>query len=89
MNLEWDDDNIEHVGDHDVDPDEIEEALKERFLKVRGREERYLFLAQTEAGRYLTVVATSRREGVWRVITARDMNAHERRRYRTWKRRQQ
>ena len=88
MNLEWDEDNIEHVSDHNVDPDEIEEALQEKFLKIRGREDRYLFLAQTEAGRYLTIVAVSKGDGVWRAITAREMDRRERRRYRAWKQRQ-
>lgn len=42
----------------------------------------YLVLGQTAGGRYLAVVLAPLGGGLWRVVSARDMNDAERRRYR-------
>ena len=46
-----------------------------------GREGSALLYGRTFSGRYLVVVLSPKGEGVWRVVTARDMTEHERRGY--------
>ena len=77
--FEWDDENIEHIADHGVSPEEVEEACYHRPYVLKGREGRYLVYSQTGDGRYLLTVAVYRGQGIIRVITARDMTESERR----------
>lgn len=72
---------------HAVDPVEVEEIFdgQPRFRrqergKVRG-EDLYVALGQTEAGRYLAVFFICKAGGIALIISARDMNAGERRQY--------
>lgn len=84
--FEWDEDNIEHVARHRVEPWEAEDALLDPgrlgtpAYRV-GRETRRAALGATESGRILFLVFTSRGRRV-RVITARDAETKEKRRYR-------
>ena len=82
QHLEWDENNIDHIARHGVDPDEVEEALVDKPLIRRGRQGRYLIYGQTTAGRYLFAVVKPLRSAWARVITARDMTDRERRYYR-------
>jgi uncharacterized DUF497 family protein len=67
---------------HGVTFAEVEEAaFSDRRHIRRGRQGLYVLLAQTDAGRYLTVVLASLGGGVWRVVTARDMTRPERQIY--------
>lgn len=75
--FEWDKANIEHIARHQVTPEEAEEVFQERVSVKRVRDDRYMALGQTEEGRYLAVVFI-RKNNVIRVITARDMEKHER-----------
>jgi uncharacterized DUF497 family protein len=73
MQFEWDDANIQHLGEHGVEPDEAEDcfynpATEPELQKVNG-EPRFRFEGSTDSGRLLTVVYTLRRGRV-RVITA-------------------
>jgi uncharacterized protein len=83
--FEWDDANIDHVAEHDVEPHEAEEALSDPD-RVRAEvynkpnERRRAFTGVTEEGRLLTVVYTLRR-GMIRVVTAREADERETRRY--------
>jgi uncharacterized protein len=84
--FDWDENNIEHIARHGVEPWEAEEALLDPgrigTLAYRvGREPRRAALGATEGGRVLFVVFT-RRSGRVRVVTARDAEAKEKRRYR-------
>ena len=92
---EWDDDNIKHIARHDVEPEEVEEIVYEDCHPAwivragrRGiREARWTVFGQTCGGRYLVaVIAPYRGRGVWRVVTARGMERHTRRRYQQWRR---
>lgn len=72
---------------HNVVPEEVEEVFvgrpQYRFVergKVQG-EDLYAALGQTEAGRYLIVYFIRKSGGMALVISARDMDAGERRRY--------
>ncbi len=80
--FKWDEDNIEHILNHGVTPEEIEEIAFEGVPYIRkGREgKRYLY-GKTIGGRYLFVVYMFVGKGEVRVITARDMDAKEKRLY--------
>ena len=79
--LEWDEESIDHIARHGVEPEEVEELLSRRHLWHRGRAGRYVALGRSAAGRYLMAVLARRASGVYHVITARDMTDGERRRF--------
>ncbi len=88
--LRWRDDRVEHIARHDVVPAEVEAAVlydPEVLLERAGLARRdpsqtvYVVLGRTEAGRYLMVVLIHEGGGVAMPVTARDMDAKERRRY--------
>lgn len=85
----WPDDRIEHIARHGVTPDEVEEACFAKSLVQRTKSEGanpvYYVLGQTEAGRYLFCVVIGFPVGKAYPITAREMTAKEKRRYRKWK----
>jgi hypothetical protein len=94
LEAEWDADNVEHIARHGVEPEEVEEVVYEdchpswmvRAGRRGIRQGRWVAFRQTCAGRYLVVVvAPYRRRGVWRAVTAREMGARARRRYRQWR----
>ncbi len=72
---------------HQVFTDEVEEVFRNapRFdFVTKGHvagEDVYWALGQTDAGRYLTLFFIYKRGGKAMPISARDMNAKERRRY--------
>lgn len=84
--FEWDEHNVDHIARHGVEPWEAEEVLLDTgrvgtsAYNVRG-ELRWAVLGATEPGRVLFVVLTERAEKV-RVVTARDAEYKEKRRYR-------
>lgn len=75
------------IRKHDVSPDEAEEVFVNRpqFRSLeKGRvagEDLYGALGQTDDGRYLTVVFILKAGHIALIVTARDMNAAERKRY--------
>ena len=79
--FEWDEANIAHIAGHNVTPYEVEEACYLRPFSMKARDGRYLILGRSESGRYLAIVAEYKGRGAIRVITARDMDQSERRRY--------
>ena len=86
--LIWDERNIRHIARHGVSVKEVEEVCFDPKSFVFRQGERYIILGQTRAGRYLFVVVVKRgRKGQGRVLTAREMEDAERRRYRREKRR--
>jgi uncharacterized protein len=80
--FEWDDDNIGHIQRHDFSPDEVEEVFASDWKVRRTRESRYIALGETLDGRLAFVVFQRLPKAVVRVITARDMEAKERRLFR-------
>ena len=86
--FDWDEANTGHLARHGVEQWEAEEALLDpgrigspaSAYNVSG-ESRWAALGATESGRVLFVVFTRRREKV-RVVTARDAEVREKRRYR-------
>lgn len=84
--FDWDDVNIEHIARHGVEPWEAEDAILDpdrvgASARNAPGERRFAVVGVTEPGRMLFVVFT-RREDVIRVITARDADGGEKRRYR-------
>jgi uncharacterized DUF497 family protein len=84
--FDWDEDNENHVLDHDVDPAEVEEAMLDplrvvvHVYSIPGERRRGV-VGATDAGRILFVVYTMRGDKV-RPVTARDAERPDRRRYR-------
>lgn len=84
--FDWEEANIGHLARHSVEQWDAEETLLDpgrignAAYNVRG-ETRWAALGATEAGRVLFVVFTWRGGGI-RVVTARDAEAKEKRRYR-------
>jgi hypothetical protein len=77
----WDDHNVEHIAIHRVEPEEVEEVFMRRPKIRLARDDRYQASGTTEGGREPMVIFRTLGGGVIRPITARDMNAQERRTY--------
>lgn len=85
----WPEDRIEHIARHGVTPEEVEEACfgkaLVRLAKSEGENPVYYVLGQTAAGRYLFCVVIRFPDGNGYPVTAREMTANEKRRYRKWR----
>ena len=81
--LEWHEDLIFHVARHRVIPEEVEQVVFSSSSRVeKGRGEHVYYLTgQTEGGRYLMIVLRYLGHGKARVITARDADGREKKRY--------
>lgn len=49
LDCEWDDWNIDHIHDHDVEPYEVKEVFVNRPLIRKGRKGKYLAYGQSRA----------------------------------------
>lgn len=80
--FDWDNANINHIAEHDVEPWEAEDAMLDpgrvSFPAHSGRRG---FIGKTEDGRYLVVIAEHDQQ-LWRVVTARDASPNEKKSYR-------
>lgn len=94
LEAEWDDDNVEPVARHRVEPEEVEESVYEDCYPswiMRGQrrgvhETRWRLYGQTCGGPYLIVVAAPyTKSGVWRAVTAMEMDRRTGRRYKQWR----
>ena len=84
--FDWDEHNIEHLSQHDVEPEEAEEAATDRErVPFPAHSGRAGVIGRTEDGRLLVVILERDRR-LWRVVTARDATASERRAYRRYNR---
>ncbi len=81
--LIWPQERIEHIARHGVKPEEVCFG-KPRILRGKsgGENPVYYVLGQTEAGRYLLCVIIEFPDGKGYPVTAREMTAKEKRRYR-------
>ena len=80
--LQWDDENIEHIARHDVTPKEVEDICFGVHISAKQRGQRYILSGQSVGGRYLNVVIERVRRGVFRPITAFEMSENYKRKYR-------
>ena len=80
--FEWDDANLDHIARHGVESWDIEEAFDDRRrVQFPAHSGRYGYVGRTEDGR-LIAMFLERRDGHWRVATARDASEREGRAYR-------
>lgn len=77
----WDEENIEHIANHGVSPEETEQVIDDTPLIIRAKQGKYIAFGQTDAGRYLVVVFVEKTDRRLRVITARDMTNDEKKRF--------
>ncbi len=90
--LLWNSDRIDHIAQHNVTPNEVEEVCLSRqpFIqrsKSQGENPVYYVLGQTNEGRYLFCVIVRFPNGKGFPVTARNMTDKEKRRYRQWRNR--
>lgn len=83
--FDWDDDNESHILEHELFPDDVEGAFYNPYVRTPAYNHlgatRQGFIGATDDGRIITVIYTHR-AGHIRVVTARDANPREKRRYR-------
>ena len=79
--IAWDERSIRHIARHRVTVKEVEEVCFHTKSFVFRRGERHVILGQTEAGRYLFVAVDRVERYKGKVVTAREMDDAERRRY--------
>ena len=82
--VSWDQETVDHISNHLVSPEEVEEALfndADIPVLMRGREGKYLAYGKTHGGRFLFIVWASKYKKT-KIITARDMTEMEKRFYR-------
>lgn len=80
--LQWDDENVEHIARHNVNPQEVEDICFGSHISERESNQRYILSGQTAAGRYLNVVIERVGKGLFRPITAFEMSESYKSRYR-------
>jgi uncharacterized DUF497 family protein len=80
--LEWDDENIEHIARHKVSPKEVEDVCFGLHISEKSGGSRYVLSGQSGEGRYLNVVVERISKGLFRPITAYQMNEGQKARYR-------
>jgi uncharacterized DUF497 family protein len=86
--ISWDQETIDHIANHNVLPEEVEELLfndENPPLIMRGKDGRFLAYGETEGGRLLFVVWVFKNRKT-RIVTARDMSKKEKRFYQRRKR---
>ena len=79
--LEWDDENIEHIAQHNVGPQEVEEVCFGLHISQKAGDKRYILSGQSVGGRYINVVVEQVGKGLFRSITAFEMSESYKRRY--------
>jgi uncharacterized protein len=71
--FDWDEDNIRHIAEHDVTPDEAEQVLlndpADGGVQDHDGEMRYVEVGVTDSMRVLVVITTTRGD-LTRVVTA-------------------
>lgn len=80
--FEWDAANVRHIWRHGVDTLEAQEVFINGPVYQKTNSGKYVAFGSTNEGRYLFVVFYLKRKGIVRVVTARDMQDREKRRFR-------
>ena len=78
--IKWTEECIDHIAIHSVTPQEVEEVCfnEEDLPLIRsGRDKLHYIFGKTVSGRFLFIVVRFLRPGEVRLVTARDMNAWE------------
>ena len=83
-NISWDQETVDHISNHLVSPEEVEEVLfndVDTPLMMGGKEGKYLAYGKTHGGRLLFIVWALKYKKT-KIITARNMTEKEKRLYR-------
>jgi uncharacterized DUF497 family protein len=84
LEFDWDEENIDHIGEHHVSVAEVEHALNNPTLDYGYQdwhhEERYAEVGMTAHGRILMIITTWRGLKT-RVVTAFDADEEEKEEY--------
>lgn len=84
--LIWDDWNVEHISKHNVFPAEVELSLAdENAVFLRAKRGRVMVLGRAKNKLITTILSAQADEGVFYVVTSRDMAKKERAFYRSLK----
>jgi uncharacterized DUF497 family protein len=75
----WDDFNIAHIGEHNVDIDEVEDVCNGKVDAYLGHSGRFMVIGKTKSGRILSIVLAQKSKGVFYPVTARNASRKERR----------
>lgn len=85
VEFEWDDDNVAHLAERGLDPDDIDTMLESRISVVRNKKAGsgdFKLIGPGRGGLPITlVVARTAVAGRWRPITGRRSSDAERRSY--------
>ncbi len=76
IELEWTDEDIDHIRRHHIEPNEIDSIFRSKIYYKRRREF-YDLLGKTHGGRILFVVLEELWGDVYRVAMARDATPAE------------
>jgi uncharacterized DUF497 family protein len=82
--ISWDQETVDHISNHPVSPEEVEEVLfndVDTPLMMWGKEDKYLAYGKTNGGWLLFIVWASKYKKT-KIITAREMTEKEKRFYR-------
>lgn len=79
--FEWDDENkkngnVQHLRDHDIEPDEAEECFSRGYFCYRDErrdDDVYILSGRTNRGRHLRLVFEDKGDGVARIFTGWDL----------------
>ena len=86
--LIWPEDRIDHIAEHGIKPQEVEDVCFGKALvlraKAQGQNPVYYVLVQTTEERYLFCVVIQFPDERGYPVTARPMTEKEKRRYRQW-----
>ena len=80
--IEWTLDRLQHISRHRISPEEVEEVFASAPAFKHGRGGVYEAWGQTESGRYLLVIFRYLGHNRAWPITAREMDANEKRAFR-------
>lgn len=59
QNISWDQDTVDHIANHRVSPEEVEQVLFNDYdipVIMRGKQNKYITYGETDSGRFLFVV---------------------------------
>jgi len=80
--LQWDDENIEHIGSHGIAPSEVEDVCFGPHINYPARYGRYLVYGKTYHGKYIRVVLERLYGITFRPKTSYPMTESEKKKYR-------
>ncbi len=80
QNFIWDDNNIYHIAQHNVEPEEVEEVFASSYYLRRLWGNRHIAYGRSQSGRYLFVAFDYEKQSIV-VATARNMTDREKRLY--------